>query len=383
MRGGVTNAGARGNFASVLRWVWASLFLMVGFMASRVALADGDAASLREGMALRGRKPPDEAAARAAFERAASSSEAEVAASGLYFLGEMDEEAMRFADAVAHYDASMERLPSSRYAQRAAARSSTLKGHGEGDFAPLVQLETVRRDPVKASDPAALLALTEEAARFPPGAVRVEARLLAAEAYRGRLYRPDLQIPLLWLVVRDPHADVIATREAAVEIIDAEVALGNLDAARSAQLELGTKLDAVHIGKVTRLLRRRTANVFAEAVLFAVVILFGVALARRGVGPAARSVLAVLPMALLFSVFAGGAGGILASSYETGNAKPFLMMVPAMLVAILVARGWSAVGSSAVSARLLRAVLCSSSLFALALFLLEGLTPQYLEGFGL
>ena len=91
----------------------------------------------------------------------------------------------------------------------------------------------------------------------------------------------------------------------------------------------------------------------------------------------------MLPLALVFSVFAGAAGGYLASSYETGNATPFVMIVPLMVVAIVVARAWSAVGSSAAPARVVRAVLCSSSLFALALLCLERLTPQYLEGFGL
>jgi hypothetical protein len=339
--------------------------------------------SLHEGMSLRARKPPDNDAAHAAFERAASSSDNEAAASGLYFLGEMDEEAMRFADAVAHYDASLTRLPSSRYAQRAATRSSTLKAHAEGGFAPLVILETVRRDPVKASDPTALHELTEKASGFPPGPVRVEARLLAAEAYRGRLHLPAEQIALLWLVVRDPRADVISSREAAVEIIDAEIARGDIDAAQRAKVELGKKLDATNSAKVTRLLRRRTADTFAKVDLGAVLLLFGVALARGGAKPAAKSVLALLPLALAFSIFAGVAGGLLASSYETGNATPFLMLVPLMFVTILVARAWSAVGSKAVPARVLRAALCSSSLFALALLFLEKLTPQYLEGFGL
>jgi len=369
----------------VARWSWVVVFVLtfLALTSSRRASAEGSAADVREGSRLRAQKPADLEGARAAYERAASSSDADVAANGLYFLGEMDEEAMRFADAVAHYDASMARLPSSRYAQRAAARSSTLKDHAEGGFEPLVRLETVRRDPVKASDPAALLALTEDASHFPPGPVRVEARLLAAEAYRGRVHRPDLQVPLLWLVVRDPRADVIASREAAVEIIDAEVTEGNLDTARAALVELGTKVDAGHAAKVTRLLRRRTANVLAEAVLGAVVVLFGVALARRGIAPAIKSAVAVLPLALLFSVFAGAAGGLLASSYETGNATPFLMIVPATLAVILVGRAWSAVGSERAPARALRAVLCSSSLFAIALLLLEKVTPEYLEGFGL
>jgi hypothetical protein len=365
----------------VLRFLSVGLALLAALLAP-TAWADG-MRDVHEGTALRARKPPDLEGARAAFDRAATSDDPETAASGLYFLGEMDEDAMRFVDAVAHYDASITRLPSSRYAQRAATRSSTLKAHSEGGFAPLVRLETVRRDPAKSSDANELELLALDAAHFPPGPVRVEARLLVAEAYRGKLHRPDEQIALLWLVVRDPRADVISSREAAVELVDAEIARGDIEAAKRAQLELGTKLDPSNTAKVTRLLRRSKADLLAKGVLLAALGLFGVAVGRGGVRPAALGALSVLPLALAFTIFAGAVGGYLASSYETGNALPFYLIVPLMLVSILVARAWSAVGSRRAPARVVRAALCSSSVFALALLVLERWTPQYLEGFGL
>jgi len=362
--------------------------LFLPFLTIVVALLAGPASAdgvsdLHQGATLRARKPPDLDGARAAFERAAASSDPEASASGLYFLGEMDEDTMRFAEAVTHYDASIARLPSSRYAQRAATRSSSLKAHSEGDFAPLVRLETVRRDPALSSNPIALKALTDAADHFPPGPVRVEARLMAAEAYRGRVHRPDEQIALLWLVVRDPRADVIASREAAVEIVDAEIAKGDVDAAKRAQVELGGRLDAATTARVARLVRRRRADVLATTVLWISVVLFGIAVARGGVRRALDAALSVLPLSVVFTIFAGGAGGYLASSYELGNATPFLMIIPLMLLTILLARAWGAVGSTRVPARVLRAVLCSSTVFALALLVLERWTPQYLEGFGL
>jgi hypothetical protein len=318
-----------------------------------------------------------------ALEQGATSGEAEEAARSLYLQGETDEEALRFDDAVAHYEASIARLPSSRYAQGAAARSLALKSHSEGHFAPLVRLETVRRDPLLSNSVDAVDALAKDAESFPRGPVRVEARLLAAEAYRARLHRPDEQIALLWLVVRDPSASDVESREAAVEIILAEIARGDLDAAQRAQLELGTKLDAAHASMVARLLRRRRALAVAKPELGLVLVLFGIAMARRGVGAAVEAVRRVVPLAAAFALFVGAGGGLLAASYDAGNATPFLVLAPVILGVILLARAWGAVGSREVSARVFRAVLCASSLCAVALLVLDRLTPQYLEGLGL
>jgi hypothetical protein len=318
-----------------------------------------------------------------ALERSASSNDAEEAARGHYLLGEMDEEAMRFRPAMAHYDASITRLPSSRYAQSAAARSATLMAHSEGNFEPLVRLEIVRRNPLLSGEPDAIEALVKEAESFPPGRVRVEARQLAAEAYRGRLHRPAAEIGLLWLIVADPAAGDVDSREAASEIVVAEIAEGDLDAAARARAVLGTKLDDAHASLVTRLLRRRAALAVAKPVLGIVLMLFGVGVARRGAEMAARAALRVFPLAVSFCLFVGALGGFLATSYDSGNALPFFLIAPAMLLVILVARAWGAVGSTKPLARILRAALCASSLLAVALLLLDRLTPQCLEGLGL
>lgn len=362
---------------------WLAVLFFAALFVAKAARAEGSAVDVRDGIAARARKPPDSAMARAAFDRAASSSDDEVAATGLFFLGQMDEETLRFADAVASYDGSMARLASSHYAQRAVSRSSAIRSHSEGGYAPLARLETVRRDPALSNDRAAIDALVRDAEGFPPGPVRVEARLLAAEAYRSRLAQPTEQIAMLWLVARDKNADVIAAREAAAEIVDAEIQVGNLDAASRATAELGSRVDARHLSQITHLLRRRVAHAVAIGEIALVFALAVFAVARGGALTAARAAGRVLPDAGLFCVFAAAGGGLLASTYESGNAMPFLMVAPAMLAAILIARAWSAVGSRALFARVLRATLCASAVFAGALLLMERMTPEYLEGFGL
>jgi hypothetical protein len=101
------------------------------------------------------------------------------------------------------------------------------------------------------------------------------------------------------------------------------------------------------------------------------------------VGAAAEAALRVLPLAAAFALFVGAGGGLLASSYDAGNAAPFLVLAPVILGVILLARAWGAVGSREAPARVFRAILCASSLCAVALLLFDELMPQYLEGLGL
>jgi hypothetical protein len=352
-------------------------------MRGRVARGDGSTQDVRDGSAARAKSPPDLAEARAAFERASTSSDADVAAAGLYFLGEMDDDAFDFARAAMQYGASATRFPSNRYASRATARKEELESHAEGNYVPLVRLERLRRDAVLSNDPAAIEALVRDAASFPPGLVRVESRLLAAEAYRGRLHRPDAQARLLWEVVRDPHADALSSRAAAAEIVDSEIERGDLDAAERAVHELEGTLDPRGRAKVTRFVRRRAVHVAALAEIALFFGLLTVALVRaraRGVLTRTRR---ILPLAIAFSLFTAVGGGLLAASYEAGSAGPFLMLGPTILGVILLSRVWSAVGSRNVGARVTRGVFSASSLFAAAFLLLERLTPQVLDGFGL
>jgi hypothetical protein len=368
---------------AVRKLVWLVWLVASVLALPRSARADGNAEDVRDGLAARAEIPSDLAKARAAFERAKGSSDADTAAAGLYFLGEMDDAALDFAGAVAHFDASAARLPTGRYASRAATRKDQLQSHAEGDFGPLARLERLRRDPRLSNDPAAIEALVHAADDFPPGPVRVESRLLAAEALRGRLHRPDAALPLLWEVVRDPVADAVTAREAATEIVDSAIDVGDLDAASHASAQLDGARGAKVAARVARLIRRRTVH---RSALGEIGLFFGlltVALARRRARGTLAGTRRILPLAAAFCVFVAGGGGLLAASYEAGSSGPFLVLGPTMLAVILLSRLWSSVGSSNLAARVTRGTLSASSLFAAVFLLLERLTPQVLDGFGL
>jgi len=104
---------------------------------------------------------------------------------------------------------------------------------------------------------------------------------------------------------------------------------------------------------------------------------------RQVLGEAWRALRSMLPAAVLFVAFVALGGGFLASQYETGNARPFLLLGAGVLPMVLLARLWSVVGSQARAARVARSLLCGAGVMATAFMLLEVMTPQYLEGFGL
>ena len=84
-----------------------------------------------------------------------------------------------------------------------------------------------------------------------------------------------------------------------------------------------------------------------------------------------------------FAAWAALVGGVLASEYEAGNARPFLLLGAFVVPLTLLARAWGAAGSAARAARVARAVVAASSVAAAAFLLLETLDVTYLEGFGL
>jgi hypothetical protein len=91
----------------------------------------------------------------------------------------------------------------------------------------------------------------------------------------------------------------------------------------------------------------------------------------------------VAPLAFAFAAYLAAVGGLLASRYEAGNAAPFLALGAAVIPIVLLARAWAAVGSLRVPARIGRALLSATTVFAAALAVLEAINPAYLDGFGL
>src|SRR5439155_12874544 len=130
--------------------------------------------------------------------------DAGAAAEALYRLAVIDDEAGAYARAIDEYRASVAKLPSNRYAARAMARTSALEAHAEGAFAPYARLERVRRNATLVNDAQTIDALARDAEAFPPGLVRVEARMVCAAAYLHRLARADDGIRELRRVLDDP-----------------------------------------------------------------------------------------------------------------------------------------------------------------------------------
>jgi hypothetical protein len=366
--------------ALVVAWVLLALGRSAGASEARTAVEQANAALSVE--------PPRRDEARAALVRATTAADDPTAVAEAYFLlAKLDEDDLAFARAIEDDRAAMSAAPNTRWAVRASDRIDWLRARSEGDFAPLARVERVRRDPSAAADPAAIEALARDLESFPPGTVRVEARMLVAEAWLGRMHRPDAAIAQLRRVTDDPKADPLTGRLAERELVDALVATGRLDEAAAEARAHAARLDPRFVRQVQRLIVRRAVRWVARVVLaaFALLALVGlVRAARRGVlGEAARALRALGPVALLFVAFVAVAGGVLASNYESGNASPFLWLGAAVLPLVLLARAWSAVGSQRAAARAARATLCGASVVAAAFVLLDTLDPQYLAGFGL
>ena len=355
---------------------WALLALMVATTASavtRAAAATGAQTAVDAANAALSLEPPKRDVARQALSRATAANDDPKAVGEAYFLlGELDEGDAAFAQALVDDRAAIDAAPNTRWALRASDRIDWLHARSEGDFAPLTRLEKVRRDPAASSDPAAVDALAHD---------------LVAEAWIGRMHRPDDAIGELRQVAEDPKADPLTQRLAERELVDALVAAGRIDEAAAEANTHKNRLDSRFVKQVERLLVRRTVRWGSLAVLAAFVLLAVVGLVRAGMqrklDTAMRELRKLSPVAALFVAFVAVAGGLLASKYESGNAAPFLILGAGVLPLLLVARAWSAVGSQTGAARAARALLCGATVIATAFTLLDWFGPQYLPGFGL
>jgi type II secretory pathway pseudopilin PulG len=375
---------ARGVLAVALAVV---LLVLAGAIA-REARASEARHAVEEANAALSQIPADRNAARATLARAvAARDDADAVAEAQFLLGRLDEDDAAFPSALGHYRDAIDAGPNTRWAQRASDRVDWLRARSEGDFAPLARLEHVRRDPALASDPAAIEALARDAESFPPGQVRVEARMLVAEAWLGRLHRPAEAVGELRSVCDDPHADALTSRLAARELVDAIVADGRLEDAVSEAHRRSNRLDPRFVRQIERLVVRRELRRVAlvEVALFLALVGAAVVRARRrgALAEVGLSLKKLAPLAILFVLYVAGVGGMLASNYESGNATPFLLLGAAALPLVIAARAWGAVGSRHAAARVGRAILCGTTMVGAAFLLLDTVNPAYLEGFGL
>jgi tetratricopeptide (TPR) repeat protein len=293
---------------------------------------------------------------------------------------EADDDALELRRALAEYEEALRLDPATSKAMRAEERAKSLRARSEGDFAPLIALERVRRSPELSSDGAAIDSLVRSAAEFPPGLVRVEAWSLAAEAYASRLGRPEDAIPLWRRVTRDPASDSITVGSALDSLVRLELARGDFAAAEDDARTLGAGPQTMSM--VRRVVRRRTIHRGSIVAIAATLILALVAIARAE-GRRATLRRSVSPVALGFAAYVAIAGGALASAYEDGNAKPFLLFGIALGLLLLLSRAWGMVGSETRRARGARAVLCAASVLGTAFLVLEAVDVGYLEGLGL
>jgi hypothetical protein len=353
-----------------------------------LAAADDARNALEHASEAMREQPPRRDAARMMLERAATSNDdSEARIEALCRLAEMDEDDGAFVQAVAHYRACAAAAPDTQWAVHASDRIDWLLARSEGSFAPLARLEHVRRDSTLSSDPSAIDWLERDAKTFPPGTVRVEARMLIAEAWLGRLQRPGDAIAELRAVANDSHADPLTASLAERELVQALADRGDIAEAAAEARAHANLLDTHFVRGVHLLARRRWQRRAAISVLAAFAGLAAVALVRarrRGtLGEAGRAVGVLAPVAVAFVAFVALAGGTLASHYESGNAMPFILLGAAALPLVLVARAWGAVGSPRRMARIGRAALCGATVLAAAFALLDVMSPEYLEGFGL
>ena len=331
------------------------------------------------------RSAGERTAARLAFERAAAGPDPTASAEALYELAEMDEEDLAFAAALARYERSVDRAPSSRYAPRAAARVDYLRRHAEGGFSPLATLERARRGS-GSGDARWADALAREAEAFPAGAVRNEAHLVVADACHRRLGRPGDALKYYGLVLRETTSDATMRLIAAQAIAEIALSTGDYVAAEAAAREI-SGLDATLLAKVSRLARRAHLRTAAYAGLAAFALLAGCGLALglvrhpgAAVGaPVARFVKVALP----FCAWLAGAGAWLALGHEGGSATPFVALGASALAIATIARAWAAVGAPSVSARTGRALACALAVVAVAFIVLDRSDAAYLESFGL
>jgi hypothetical protein len=321
--------------------------------------------------------------------RSALASEGRTAAEALD-QAERDDAALKLGKAADEYEEALRLDPTMRDRMRAEQRASAIRLRAEDDFLPLAALERVRRDPVLASDESTIDELVHASQGFPPGLVRVEVWMLAAEAYDKRLGRASDAATLWRLVAADPRADSVTVQSALRSLAMYHLARGDyagakavisMPRANAAALDRGLERD---VGRAILRHHLHDASVLALGALF---LFAGASFFGRWRAGRLRDVLtragrtSVLPLA--YAAYVAIAGALLAQTYEGGTARPFLLFGLALAPLLLLARAWSLAGSPARWARALRAGLCMTSTLGVAFLVLERVNVAYLESIGL
>lgn len=338
------------------------------------AMALVSAASLATALPANAQPPPS-----------AEVTDARSRARSLYDQAERAASERRFAEALEAYRNALAADPSSPVAPAARARAADLEAHAEGNFAPLARLEEIRRDPQKAADRAAVLALADDLRSFPPGRVRSEARLFVADALRHRLGDPRGAVAPLEEVLADPQADRLLKGLALASLVALHRQLGDLSAAR-AVVDRYPDLAPNQRLEVLRLVRRERLKWGAFGLLGGLVAIGLGSFLRAARSMPLREVKreVVRPLAVAFALYVGAAGAIFVRLYGEGDVRPFLWLGVGILGIDFIARAWRIGSSDARPAiRILRAAACAVGVLAVAFLALERADAGYLESFGL
>ena len=346
------------------------------------ALALGHALTAPGGLASAG-----DAGAPLPWATPGSAEDPEARAGALLLLGEAAEQRSSLEEAYALYMKASEASPRGPNGARARARIAWLDARtGEGS-AELVRLESVRSDPGRAADPEVVLELARDAEGFHQALTRTEALLFAAEALTGRLGRETDGLRAYRAVARDPSSGADARRLAASRLVAWHGARREVAGARAALTLLGPLADASLESAVLRLERRRAARRTALASLGLLGLGLATTLARswrRGAlgsarGPLRRS----LGLALAFGGHVAIVGSGLAWYLSRASPAPILGLGAALVLLLVCARAWAALGSGAPLFRSARALVAAASVLGAGFLVLEWADPRYLESFGL
>lgn len=305
-----------------------------------------------------------------------------VEAERLYGLAEREERDLDFAKALANYEESVRTEPSNRWALRSSARARWLRERSEGEFAPLAELERLRRDPNAQGDALRIDTLARDLETFPPGEVRTEARMFVAESYAAKLARPSDAERELDALLDEPKSDVPLRAQAASRLVNLAMARGDATAARHAA-ERVSKTSPTLTARVAHWARRRT-TLHVATVLLSAFIALGVATAARNLrGARITALRKFAPKAALICVYLAIVAAVMASAYERGHTLPFLALPAALFPVLLVARAWALSGASSRAARTARAIFSVAAIASVAFIVLYKIDTRYLESFGL
>ena len=248
---------------------------------------------------------------------------------------------------------------------------------------PHDRIKSVLNDPRLARDRATLDALARDSDAMPAGADRDTLDMFLSAAFRERVADTGRVVHHVARLETSTTASPLLKRVAQGTQVDALLAAGDVSAGLAVAKRSG---DADLLGRAHKHQRRARLHVASVALigLFGAGVALALARAESARRRAALVVArAFLPRALFFAAWLGGAGAVLAASYDNASPLPFVLLAAALVPFALGARAWGAVGRESPRARAGRALVAAPALLAVAYLTLEHLDTSLLGGFGL